>query len=48
MLIETSESLCRELLKEKVLVIKGDAKRQDMLRSAGMERARGVCHRNRQ
>ena len=42
-LIETNEGLCRELLKEKVLTIQGDAKRHDVLRSAGIERARGVC-----
>jgi voltage-gated potassium channel len=42
-LIETNEGLCRELLKEKVPTIQGDAKRHDVLRSAGIERARGVC-----
>ena len=42
-LIETSEGLCRELLKEKILAIQGDAKRHDVLQSAGIERARGVC-----
>ena len=42
-LIETNEGLCRELLKEKVLIIQGDAKRHDVLQSAGIERARGVC-----
>jgi voltage-gated potassium channel len=42
-LIETNEGLCRELLKEKVLAIQGDAKRHDVLLSAGIERARGVC-----
>ena len=42
-LIETSESLCRELLKDKVLAIQGDAKRHDILQAAGIERARGVC-----
>jgi voltage-gated potassium channel len=40
-LIETNEGLCRELLKEKVLAIQGDAKRHDVLQSAGIERARG-------
>ena len=39
-LIETNEGLCRELLKEKVLIIQGDAKRHDVLQSAGIERAR--------
>jgi voltage-gated potassium channel len=42
-LIETNEGLCRELLKEKILVIQGDSKRHDILQSAGIERARGVC-----
>src|SRR6202045_4795076 len=42
-LIETNEGLCRELLKEKVLSIQGDAKRHDVLQSAGIARARGVC-----
>src|SRR5260370_35591659 len=42
-LIETNEGLCRELLKEKVLIIQGDAKRHDVLQSAGIERARGGC-----
>ena len=42
-LIESNEGLCRELLKEKILAIQGDAKRPDMLQTAGIERARGVC-----
>ena len=42
-LIETNEGLCRELLKEKMLVIQGDSKQHDILQSAGIERARGVC-----
>lgn len=42
-LIETNEGLCRELLKEGLLVIQGDAKRHDILLSAGLERARGIC-----
>src|ERR1700716_1932525 len=42
-LIETTESLCRELLKDKVLAIQGDSKRHDVLQAAGIERARGVC-----
>ena len=42
-LIETNEGLCRELLKERMLVIQGDSKRHDVLQSAGIERARGVC-----
>ena len=42
-LIETSESRCREFLKDKVLGIPGDAERHDILQAAGVERARGVC-----
>jgi voltage-gated potassium channel len=42
-LIETNEGLCRELLKEKILTIQGDAKRHDILQAAGIEHARGVC-----
>ncbi|MGA7218932.1 MAG: NAD(P)-binding protein [Candidatus Sulfotelmatobacter sp.] len=42
-LIESNEGLYRELLKDKILSIHGDAKRHDVLRSAGIERARGVC-----
>jgi voltage-gated potassium channel len=42
-LIETDEGLCRELLKEGVLVIHGDAKRHDVLLAAGIQRARGIC-----
>src|SRR5579871_1610674 len=42
-LIETDEGLCRELLKDGVVVIHGDAKRHDVLMSAGIERARGIC-----
>jgi voltage-gated potassium channel len=42
-LIETNEGLYRELLKDGVLVIQGDAKRHDVLRSAGIQRARGIC-----
>jgi voltage-gated potassium channel len=42
-LIETNEGLCRELLNHDVFVIQGDAKRQDVLMQAGIERARGVC-----
>lgn len=42
-LIESNEGLYRELLKDKVLSIQGDAKRHDVLLQAGIERARGVC-----
>jgi voltage-gated potassium channel len=42
-LIESNEGLCRELLKDSVCSIQGDAKRHDILLQAGIERARGVC-----
>ncbi|MFZ0861767.1 MAG: NAD(P)-binding protein [Candidatus Sulfotelmatobacter sp.] len=42
-LIETNEGLYRELLNDKTPVIQGDAKRQDILLQAGIERARGIC-----
>ena len=42
-LIETNEGLYRQLLKGEVPVIHGDAKRNDVLQSAGIERARGIC-----
>jgi voltage-gated potassium channel len=42
-LIETNEGLCRELLKDGLMVIQGDAKRHDVLVSAGLERAKGIC-----
>src|SRR5450755_4753923 len=42
-LIETNEGLYRELLNNHVLVIQGDAKRQDVLLQAGIQRARGIC-----
>ena len=42
-LIETNEGLYRELLKDGVMVIQGDAKRHDVMQSAGIERARGIC-----
>jgi len=41
--IETNEGLYRELLKDWVLIIQGDAKRHDVLRTAGIEPARGIC-----
>ncbi len=42
-LIESNEGLCRQLLKEGVPVVQGDAKRHDVLETAGIERARGIC-----
>jgi voltage-gated potassium channel len=42
-LIETNEDLYRELLQEGVMVVQGDAKRNDILLAAGIERARGIC-----
>lgn len=42
-LIETNEGLYRELVKDGVPVIQGDAKRHDVLLTAGIERARGIC-----
>jgi voltage-gated potassium channel len=42
-LIESDEGLYRQLLKEGVLVVHGDAKRHDILLAAGVERARGIC-----
>lgn len=42
-LIETNDGLCRELVKDGVPVIQGDAKRHDVLLTSGIMRARGVC-----
>jgi len=42
-LIETNDGLYRELVKEGNLVIQGDAKRHDILETAGIKRALGVC-----
>src|ERR1700685_1348579 len=42
-LIETNEGLYRELVKEGFMVIQGDAQRHDVLETAGIKRARGVC-----
>lgn len=41
--IETNDELHRELLEDGVPVIHGDAKERDVLLSAGIERARGIC-----
>jgi voltage-gated potassium channel len=42
-LIETNEGLYRELLKDGVVFIQGDAKRHLVLQCAGIDRARGIC-----
>jgi len=42
-LIENNEGLYRELLKDGVSALQGDAKRHDVLLSAGIQRARGIC-----
>lgn len=42
-LIETNDGLYRELLKDGMNVIHGDAKRHDVLETAGIRRARGIC-----
>jgi voltage-gated potassium channel len=42
-LVETNEGLYQELLKEGILVLKGDAKRHDVLEQAGIACARGIC-----
>lgn len=42
-LIETNEGLYRQLLQGGILVVHGDAKRNDVLQAAGIERARGIC-----
>lgn len=42
-LVETNDDLYRELLREGVLVVHGDAKQHDVLLAAGIERARGIC-----
>lgn len=41
--IESSDSLYRQLLSEGMLVIQGDAKRHSVLEAAGIKRARGIC-----
>ncbi len=42
-LIEINESLAKELLKEGINVIQGDARRRSILLSAGIERAKFIC-----
>lgn len=42
-LVETDEGLCNELLKERIPVVRGDAKRRAVLSQAGIERAKGIC-----
>jgi voltage-gated potassium channel len=41
--LETREELCSELLEQGVPAIHGDATSREMLLSAGIERARGIC-----
>jgi len=41
--LETNDGLYRELLKDGVLVIEGDAKRHDVQLTAGVHRAKGIC-----
>jgi voltage-gated potassium channel len=42
-LIESNEEISRQLLKERILVIPGDARQGNVLQTAGIERARGIC-----
>jgi voltage-gated potassium channel len=42
-LIETEESLFRQLLQENKVAIHGDAKRHSVLQMAGIQRAKGIC-----
>lgn len=42
-LVEINEGLCNELMKEGIPVVRGDAKRRDVLTQAGIERAKGIC-----
>jgi voltage-gated potassium channel len=42
-LIETNEGICRQLLKEGLFVLQGDAKRHDVLKMAGIAQAHGIC-----
>jgi len=41
--LETNDELCGELLKDGAPVVHGDAKERDVLLSAGIERALGIC-----
>lgn len=42
-LVEFDASLVRELIREGIPVVDGDARRRDILQEAGIERARGIC-----
>ncbi len=42
-LVETNESIVKELLREGINAIQGDARRRSVLISAGIERAKFVC-----
>lgn len=42
-LVEIDEGICNELLKDGIPVVRGDAKRRDVLAQAGIERAKGIC-----
>jgi voltage-gated potassium channel len=42
-LIETDEDLCKDVRREGVPVVRGDAKRRGVLSEAGIERAKGIC-----
>lgn len=42
-LIESDDGLYKEVIKEGILVIRGDAKRKGILTEAGIERAKGIC-----
>jgi voltage-gated potassium channel len=42
-IVETNEGICRQLLKDGLFVVQGDAKRHDVLKTAGIARAHGIC-----
>ena len=42
-LIKSDDGLYKEVIKEGILVIRGDAKRKGILTEAGIERAKGIC-----